>query len=106
MSLSSSTCWMKTIRSRLLGRSKKIAASPTGGRDLLVLLETRTLHASLGFGSLHERLPYKSGPQILRHQHGYPRINADHIRVVPVFERVEGIDKAVLGPSRAIAGSN
>src|SRR5690349_10829557 len=47
---------------------------------------------------LHELFPHKTGAMIFRHQHGDSEIEAEHVRVVPICERIERIAVAVLRP--------
>src|SRR5260221_7607185 len=69
----------------------------------LVLLEACPAHSALGCLILHERIPHKSGPEILGHEHGDSGIDPDHVGVIPVGQRVEGVHKPILAPSLGIA---
>ncbi len=40
----------------------------------------------------------KRSAGIFRHQHGDSGIDADHVAVVPIFQRIEGIHETVLAP--------
>src|ERR1035441_8219442 len=68
----------------------------------MVFLETRPPHAALSRFVLHERIPDKSSAQILSHQQGDPSIDPDYVVVVPTGERVEGVHKPILAPSRGV----
>src|SRR5664280_1020925 len=47
---------------------------------------------------LHEVLPDECRPVVLRHQHGNALIDADHVNIGPVGERVERVNKPVALP--------
>ena len=55
-------------------------------------------HSALYVFILHELLPDKTRAMILGHEHGDSQVEAEHVRVVPVYERIEGVAIAVLGP--------
>src|SRR5215472_12958632 len=80
--------------------------SRTPAPSALVSVESGALHATLRFLSFHERLPQESSAQVLGHQHGDARVDPDHVVVVPVFQWVEGIDKAILAPGGAVTAAN
>src|SRR5260370_4357476 len=56
------------------------------------LLESRQVHSILRRRILHERVPHKLRALVLRHQHGNPQIDADHVRVIPAGQRIERVD--------------
>ena len=72
-----------------------------GRRRGLVVFEPCLGHAALGFGILHEGLPDEGGARIFRHEHGDAGVDADDVGVVPVLQRIEGIDEAVAAPGFA-----
>ena len=55
---------------------------------------------------LHERIPDKTGALVLGHQHGNSEIDPEHISVVPVGQRIEGIDEPVPSPGLGIPFPN
>src|ERR1700728_4579618 len=61
----------------------------------LVGLEPGFFHASLRLRVLHKGVPYKIRAEVLGHQHGNSRVNADHVGVVPACYRIESVDEAV-----------
>src|ERR1700687_4318883 len=69
----------------------------------LVLVEAGALHAALRLGILHESIPDESSAVIFRHEQGNSRVNADHVGVVPIPERVEGIHESILAPCAPVA---
>src|SRR5579872_7563289 len=68
----------------------------------LFLLETCTLHTALRLRILHERLPDETCPRVFCHEHGDPRINPHHIRVVPILNRIESVYKSIAAPGFSI----
>src|SRR5271170_8211219 len=72
----------------------------------LVFVQAGPRHTAAGFGGFHEGVPDEASPEILRHQHGNPGVDSDHIGVVPVGERVECVHKPVLTPSCTVAAPN
>src|SRR6478752_442588 len=72
----------------------------------LVGLESGALHASHGFGILHEGVPDKSSARVLRHQEGDSGIDGNDVVVVPVLQGIECVDKSVSAPGVRITGPN
>src|SRR5579859_3699078 len=60
--------------------------------------KSRLLHGSHCLRIAHERIPYKSGAEILSHDHRDSLVDPKYIRVIPVRCRMKGIDKAVSAP--------
>src|SRR5882762_3470762 len=52
-------------------------------------LEARKVHSILRGRVFHESVPYKLRTLILRHQQGYPKIDSNHLSVIPARQRVE-----------------
>src|SRR5579862_2092009 len=67
-------------------------------RTLGITLKTGPLQAMLHFLTLHKRVPNQCRAEIFRHQHGHARVDSDHVRVIPVFQGVEGVDEPVAAP--------
>src|SRR6201989_2180547 len=65
-------------------------------------MEASPLHSTLGLRTLHECFPHKPGPQVLCHQQNDPRVDPDHVGIIPVLQGIEGINESVLGPCRGI----
>src|SRR5580704_11529149 len=63
-----------------------------------VALKASLGHTALRLGVLHEGFPYEAGARIFRHQHSDAGVDADDVLVVPVFQRIEGIDEAIAAP--------
>ena len=61
-------------------------------------METCSGHSAFHIFVLHELFPHKTGAMILGHQHSDPEIDAEHVGVIPVRERIESIAETVLGP--------
>ena len=55
---------------------------------------------ALRFRILHERVPHETGARIFRHHHGDARVDAHHVGVVPVRQRIERIHESVSRPAR------
>lgn len=60
--------------------------------------EARSLHAALRLWVLHKRFPDETRARIFGHQHGDSHVDADHVRVVPVRQRIKRIDKSISSP--------
>src|SRR6266481_1252035 len=71
-----------------------------------LLLESRQVHSVLRRRIFHERVPHKLSALVLRHQHGNPQIDADHVRVVPSSQRIEGVDIPVALPGLRIMSAD
>src|SRR5260370_37035525 len=65
---------------------------------MLATREASALKATLALRISHKRVPHKTGAQIFGHQHGDSRIEANHIRVVPLFQGIERIDRSIAAP--------
>src|SRR6185437_1353504 len=63
-----------------------------------VILESRALQPYCRFSVFHKRAPHEAGAKILGHQHRDARIDADHVRVVPILKLVECINEPVAAP--------
>ena len=61
-------------------------------------MKSNFLHRGLRFGILHEGVPNEAAAVVFRHQHGDAEIDAQHVRVVPTGQRIEGVDEPVLLP--------
>ena len=57
------------------------------------------LETSLRLAVPHESAPDKTRAQILGHHHCDSGINADHVGVIPVLQRIERIHEAITGPA-------
>src|ERR1700722_825916 len=68
----------------------------------LIALEAGLGHTALCLRILHERLPHETGARILGHEHCDAGVDAHNVLVIPVIQRVEGIDKAVAAPGLRI----
>lgn len=62
------------------------------------ILEAGYLHAAAGFIVLHKLFPDKTGAHVFRHQQRDAGVDAQHVGVVPVGERIEGVDETVFAP--------
>lgn len=60
--------------------------------------EARSFHASLCFWVPHKRLPDETRARIFGHQHGDSYVDSDHVRVIPVRQRIKRIDKSISSP--------
>src|SRR5579859_6807809 len=69
-------------------------------RRRLVIFRTKTGagHSAFYIFVLHELLPNKTGAMIFGHQHGDSQIEAEHIGIVPIRQRIEGVAETVLRP--------
>src|SRR6266849_584616 len=47
---------------------------------------------------LHELLPHETRPRILCHQQCDPQVDPQHVRVVPVLQRIECVDESISAP--------
>src|SRR5262249_29792101 len=56
--------------------------------------------AALRFRISHECAPHEPGAQILSHEHGNSGINRNHIRVVPLLQRIKRIYEPVAAPGQ------
>src|SRR5262249_30152769 len=63
-----------------------------------VSYEACTLHPAPGFRVLHESIPDKTCACVLGHHNCNSRIDTHDVRVIPLFEGIEGIDKSVTAP--------
>src|SRR5579864_5753272 len=72
----------------------------------LVGSEPGAFHSAACFGTLHKGIPDKPSPGVLCHQHRDSRINSNEAPIVPVLQRIKGIDETVLAPSRGIPALN
>src|SRR5882762_4889052 len=61
-------------------------------------LKAGQLHRFLRFGILHEGVPNEAASVVFRHQHGNAEIDAQHVRVIPGRQGIEGVDEAVFLP--------
>src|SRR5205823_11814618 len=61
-------------------------------------MEAGAGHSAFHVFVLHKLFPHKAGAMIFRHQHGDSQVDAEDIRVVPIYERIESVAEAVLGP--------
>ena len=52
-------------------------------------------HASFDVFIFHELFPHKTGTMIFGHEHGDAQIDAKHIGVIPVHERIERVAEPV-----------
>ena len=68
-----------------------------GGRRLIAF-EPGTIHSALRLRILHKSLPYKTGAGIFRHYHGDSGIDSHHVAVVPILQRIECVNEAVVAP--------
>src|SRR5215469_13092316 len=69
-------------------------------------LEAGSLHSNLRFWVLHKYLPDVAGAGILSHQHGDSKVNSNYVRVIPIGQRIEGVDKTINRPCPGIACAN
>src|SRR5262249_33525846 len=60
--------------------------------------ETRARHAVFRNIVLHELLPHETRARVFRHHQSDADVDANHVRAVPVGERVEGVHEAVSPP--------
>src|SRR5215469_13102502 len=97
---SPNSVWMRKWPLRLVCKGSR--ALPPLVPKVLLLMEACPLHPALCLRALHECVPYEARPEILRHHQDDPRINPDHISIVPVLQRIESIDEPVLRPCRRV----
>src|SRR5262249_36981729 len=60
--------------------------------------EARSIHPGLHTIVLHELFPNESRPMVFRHQHHDPKIDSQHVGVIPPGQRIERIHKAIACP--------
>lgn len=72
----------------------------------LQIVESGAIHAALSLRVLHKSLPNEAGAQVLSHKKQNASINPDHVSVVPVCQRIKGIDEPIFAPGRRIFGSH
>src|ERR1700682_220849 len=63
-------------------------------------------HSALRLGVLHEGLPDEGGACVFCHEHGDAGVDADDVSVIPLFQWIEGIDKAVAAPGLRVTTSD
>src|SRR5579864_1979339 len=72
-------------------------------KSRMLSLEPRPLHPALRFLILHECFPDQARPLIFRHHHRNAQVDAEHVGVVPIRQRIECVHQAVPSPSLGIA---
>src|SRR5205807_716857 len=60
--------------------------------------ETGAPETAQCFRIFHKRVPHESSAQILGHHQGYPCIDCNHIRVVPLLHGIECIHESIAAP--------
>ena len=66
-------------------------------------METGAVHGALRLGISHKGIPDETGPGVFCHHHRDPRIDTDHVCVIPILQWIKCVHKPVAAPrSRTI----